>query len=112
MLDSNGKKTRFLVQAAAELNLGNVEVVNTRVEQYRAKAPFDTITARAFSSIGQMLEQSAHLCAADGVYLFMKGRYPTQEITEIGANYRIVDTHLLDVPGIDAQRRLLVIEPA
>jgi len=112
LLDSNGKKTRFLVQAIAELKLGNVEVVNSRVEQYTTRNPFSTITARAFSSIRQMLEQSAHLCAADGRYLFMKGREPAQEIAEIGAKFRVADTILLDVPGIDGQRRLVIVEPA
>jgi 16S rRNA (guanine527-N7)-methyltransferase len=111
LLDSNSKKTRFLVQAAAELKLGNVEVVNSRVEQYTTGNLFNTITARAFSSMGQMLEQSAHLCAADGRYLFMKGREPVQEIAEIGPKFRVTDTHLLDVPGIDGQRRLVIVEP-
>ncbi|MFV1996666.1 MAG: 16S rRNA (guanine(527)-N(7))-methyltransferase RsmG [Acidiferrobacterales bacterium] len=110
LLDSNGKKTRFLTQVVSELELKNVEVVNARVEKYSPAALFDTITARAFSSMVQTLDQSAHLCARVGSYLLMKGREPAQEIAEIGPNFRIVDTHLLNVPGIDGQRRLLIVK--
>lgn len=112
LLDSNGKKTRFLVQVIAELKPGNVEVINSRVEQYVSNTPFDTITARAFSSMGQMLEQSAQLCAPGGRYLFMKGREPAQEIAEIGPKFSVTGTHLLAVPGVEGQRRLVIVEPA
>lgn len=112
LLDSNGKKTRFLTQVVAELELKNVEVMNSRVENYSSVDLFDTITARAFSSMRKTLDQSADLCASSGLYLFMKGREPAQEIAEIGPNFRVVDTHLLDVPGIDGQRRLVIVEPA
>ena len=112
LLDSNGKKTRFLVQVVAELKLKNIEVANTRVEQYTGAALFDTITARAFSRMGQVIDQSSKLCAPGGHYLFMKGREPTQEIAEIGSDFSVVATHLLVVPGVEGQRRLVVVEPA
>ncbi len=111
LLDSNGKKTRFLAQVVAELELKNVEVVNARVEKYSSAALFDTITARAFSSMGQTLDQSAHLCAPGGLYLFMKGREPAQEIADIGAKFRVVETRLLAVPGVEGQRRLVIVAP-
>jgi len=111
LLDSNGKKTRFLVQAVAELKLDNVEVVNERVEQYRDPQPFDSITARAYASMNQLLQQTHHLCAPGGRYLFMKGRQPTHEIAEIGPGYRVVESILLEVPGIAGQRRLIIVEP-
>jgi len=110
LLDSNGKKARFLTQVVTELELKNVEVVNARVEKYSPAVLFDTVTARAFSSMGQALDQSAHMCAHGGLYLFMKGREPAQEIAEIGANFNVVDTRLLNIPGIDGQRRLIVVK--
>lgn len=110
LLDSNGKKTRFLTQAVAELELKNIEVVNARAEKYSSTDLFDTITARAFSSMGQTLDRSAHLCAPGGLYLLMKGREPAQEIADIGAKFRVADTVQLDVPGIDGQRRLLIVK--
>ncbi|MEE8482631.1 MAG: 16S rRNA (guanine(527)-N(7))-methyltransferase RsmG [Acidiferrobacterales bacterium] len=112
LLDSNGKKTRFLVQAVAELALTNVDVVNARVEKYKGDAAFDTITARAFSRIEKLLDQSARLCDASGCYLFMKGREPAQEIAEMAARFSVTSTHLLNVPGVEGQRRLLIVEPA
>lgn len=111
LLDSNGKKTRFLTQVVTELELDNVEVANTRVEKYSTVDLFDTITARAFSSIGQTLGQSAGLCAPGGLYLFMKGREPAQEIAAIGANFHVVETRLLAVQGIEGQRRLIIVKP-
>lgn len=111
LLDSNGKKTRFLVQAVAELQLKNVEVVNARVEKYSRTMPFDTITARAYSRMKQMIEQSSKLCAPGGRYLFMKGREPAQEIAEIGPHFSVTATHLLAVPGIEGQRCLVVVAP-
>lgn len=110
LLDSNGKKTRFLVQAVAELELKNIEVVNARVEKYASATPFDTITARAFSRMEQMLDQSAQLCARGGRYLFMKGREPAQEIAEISPKFSITGTHLLAVPGVEGQRRLIIVK--
>lgn len=111
LLDSNGKKTRFLTQVVVELELDNVEVANARVEKYNSVDLFDTITARAFSSMGQTLGQSAGLCAPGGLYLFMKGREPAQEIADIGANFHVVETRLLVVPGIEGQRRLIIVKP-
>jgi len=110
LLDSNGKKTRFLTQVVTELELKNVEVVNARVEKYRSTLLFDTITARAFSSMEQTLDQSVGLCAPGGLYLLMKGREPIQEIADIGAKFHLADTYQLEVPGIDGQRRLLIVK--
>lgn len=111
LLDSNGKKTRFLVQAVAELQLKNVEVVNARIETFSRAPAFNTITARAYSRMEQMIEQSSKLCSQEGRYLFMKGRDPVQEIAEIGPRFSVTATHLLAVPGVEGQRCLVVVEP-
>jgi 16S rRNA (guanine527-N7)-methyltransferase len=110
LLDSNAKKTRFLIQAVAELGLKNAEVVNSRVEGYRPAAPFDTLIARAFAGIADMLSVSAPLCAPGGRWLAMKGVYPHQELAAIPPDYR-VECRRLQVPGLDAERHVVIITP-
>jgi len=95
-----------------ELKLKNVEVVNSRVEKYISVDLFDTITARAFSSMSQTLDQSSDLCAPGGLYLFMKGRESAQETADIPTNFCVVGTHALAVPGVGGQRRLIIVKPA
>ncbi|MET0093851.1 MAG: 16S rRNA (guanine(527)-N(7))-methyltransferase RsmG, partial [Sedimenticola sp.] len=73
LLDSNGKKTRFVQQAKTALGLSNVEVVNGRVESFRPDIPFDTVTSRAFAALPKMVELTRHLVAGGGQLLAMKG---------------------------------------
>ncbi len=110
LLDSNAKKTRFLVQAVAELELKNVEVVQERAEKYRPAAKFDTLIARAFAGIADMLAVSASLCAPGGRWLAMKGVYPQEELSAIPPGYTI-ETQQLQVPGLDAVRHVVIITP-
>ena len=109
LLDSNNKKTRFVVQAAAELELSNVDVVQSRVEEYEAKASFDTITTRAYSAMGGMLEQTSHLMSKDGVFLAMKGVNPIAEIDELPSSYVVEENHVINVPGLEEDRHCLEI---
>ena len=111
LLDSNGKKTRFLVQAKSGLGLANVEVVHSRVEDYQPDLGFNTITARAFASLETMLARSRHLCASAGRYLLMKGRLPKDELGEIPAGFKVRETLALKVPGVEAERHLIIISP-
>src|SRR5690606_24137107 len=76
LLDSNGKKTRFLFQARTALNLQNVTIVNDRVEAYHPASPFDMIVSRAFASLADMTRWCQHLRAPQGCFLAMKGQYP------------------------------------
>ena len=110
LLDSNAKKTRFLVQAVAELGLKNVEVVQDRVEKYQPAAKFDTLIARAFAGIADMLSVSASLCAPGGRWLAMKGVYPQQELAAIPSVYQ-AECRRLQVPGLDAERHVVIIAP-
>jgi 16S rRNA (guanine527-N7)-methyltransferase len=110
LLDSNAKKTRFVIQVVAELGLKNVEVVHSRVENYRPAAKFDTLIARAFAGIADMLGVSAPLCAPGGRWLAMKGVYPQQELAAIPPDYQ-VETRRLQVPGLDAERHVVIITP-
>jgi 16S rRNA (guanine527-N7)-methyltransferase len=110
LLDSNAKKTRFLVQAVAELGLKNVEVIQERAEKYRPAVKFDTLIARAFAGIADMLSVSAPLCAPGGRWLAMKGVYPQEELSAIPPGYTI-ETQQLQVPGLDAARHVVIITP-
>jgi 16S rRNA (guanine527-N7)-methyltransferase len=107
LVDSNGKKARFLRAAVRELGLANATVAEQRVEA--VSGTFDCITARAFASLGDMLGLGGHLLAADGIWLAMKGRAADEELTGVPPAFRVVATHALAVPGLDAERHLLVL---
>ncbi len=107
LLDSNGKKTRFLVQAKLELGLNNVEVIHSRVENYQPEARFDGILTRAFSSLADMVLCSEHLLLKTGVYYAMKGRLDQQELSALPKAYTLRATRELDIPGGVEQRHLL-----
>jgi 16S rRNA (guanine527-N7)-methyltransferase len=111
LLDANAKKTRFVVQAVGELALKNVEVVQSRVENYRPSRIFDTVVSRAFASIADMLAHARHLCAPGGRFLAMKGAYPEEELEALPAGYD-VEVVPLTVPGLDAARHVVIVTPA
>ena len=110
LLDSNNKKTRFVVQAVAELELPNVDVVQSRVEEFESEELFDTIISRAYSAIGEMVEQTSHLLAIGGRFLAMKGVNPIAEIDELPSNYILKESHVIKVPGLEEERHLLEIK--
>ncbi len=107
LLDSNGKKTRFLLQAKASLGLENVAVVQSRIEQFYAEECFDVIISRALGSIKELLAQTQEICCPGGHWLFMKGARPDQELAEIDQPYVV---HALQVPELDAERHLVVVK--
>lgn len=108
-LDSNGKKTRFQLQAKAELGLENLTVIHERVEKYRVE-PFPQVISRAFASLQDMITWTNHLCRSeDGVFLAMKGMYPDEELAAMPQGYRLQESHKLNVPGTDGERHLLII---
>ncbi len=108
LLDSNSKKTRFVTQAVAELGLDNVTVVQSRVETFEA-AGFDTIVSRAYSTLAEFVRGVQSLLAADGILLAMKGVYPATELAELAAPFKLAQNVELQVPGLDAERNLLII---
>jgi len=113
LLDSNQKKTRFLQQTVYQLRLKNVRVVHQRVEEYKVDQLFDTVVSRAFSTLREYLQLSKHLVRAGGQILAMKGVYPLTELQEVGAPFKVVNTHPLKVPKLDAERHVvdLTYEP-
>ena len=106
-LDSNGKKARFMRHAARALKLTNVEVAEARAEAYQA-APFDCIVSRAFSSLADFFDKTAHLLAPGGVWVAMKGKLDGREQAEVPAAYQIRETHRLHVPGLDEDRHAVI----
>lgn len=111
LLEASQKKAAFLQQAAIELKLSNVEVEHARAEDYRPRTPFPRIVARAFSELADFLRLTAHLLAEGGRWLAMKGAYPQAEIERLqGA--RLIKAVRLEVPGLNAERHLLILERA
>jgi 16S rRNA (guanine527-N7)-methyltransferase len=111
LLDSNAKKTRFATQATHELGLKNVAIVQERVEKFHPATKFDTLIARAFASIPDMLAASRHLCAPHGGrFLVMKGVFPQEELTAVIDGYQ-AEVKALHIPGLDAARHLVILTP-
>lgn len=110
LIDSIGKKTAFLLQTKAELELANLSVVTGRVEDYRPDACFDVITSRAFSDLREFALLTRHLLKPGGHWLAMKGLYPNEEIAVLPDDVKVSADHVLVVPGLEASRHLIVLE--
>jgi 16S rRNA (guanine527-N7)-methyltransferase len=112
LLDSNGKKTRFLTQAKITLGLANVEVVHQRVEAYSPmkddhRIYFDAVIARAYASTREILQNTAHLHKPETRILIMQGKL--DESIDV-PGYVLKQSHTLNIYGLDAERHLLEIE--
>lgn len=112
LIDSIAKKTAFLLQAKAELGLQNLHVVTGRVEDFRPETGFDVITSRAFSDLREFVTLTRHLLKPGGRWLAMKGLYPNEEIALLPPGVKVSADHALVVPGLEASRHLIVLEPA
>jgi 16S rRNA (guanine527-N7)-methyltransferase len=111
LIDSIAKKTAFLLQAKAELGLVNLRVATGRVEEFKPETGFDLVTSRAFSDLNDFVTLTRHLLAPDGRWLAMKGLYPHAEIAALPEWGRLVADRELNVPGLDATRHLIILEP-
>lgn len=113
LLDSNGKKTRFVFQALIALGLKNVKVENTRIESYQSPGQLDIVVSRAFSSLADFASGCEHLCGPQTRLLAMKGLYPAEEIQDLPAHWQHIDARAVDVPHCEAQRHIieLLIKP-
>jgi 16S rRNA (guanine527-N7)-methyltransferase len=109
LLEANHKKSAFLTQAIGELHLANARIVTERVESWRTDARFDTIVSRAFADLAEFVGSSRHLLARGGVFAAMKGVHPFEEIERLPRGYAVVDVVKLDVPGLDAERHLVLV---
>ena len=109
VMDASQKKASFMRQAKAELGLGNLEVVCGRVEQYQPPRIFDAIISRAFSDLKEFVSLTRHLLMPGGSWLAMKGVHPHDELAQLPADVQVIDILPLHVPGLDAQRHLVVL---
>ena len=110
LVDASQKKCSFMQQAAIDLGLSNVVVCHARVEAYKPGQPFAQIVSRAFSDLNEFVRLTRHLLAPGGEWLAMKGLYPHEEIAQL-AGARLKHDIRLHVPGLDADRHLIVLEP-
>jgi 16S rRNA (guanine527-N7)-methyltransferase len=107
LVDSNGKKVRFLREAIRALKLEGVRAVQSRVEEVEGR--YDCITARAFASLADMLAWGGHLLAPQGIWLAMKGKSPDDELAGVPDGFAVDGIHALDVPGLGTAERHLVV---
>lgn len=109
VVESNGKKARFLREAQRHLRLDNLSVAESRAESFQPATPFDCLVSRAFGSLAEFVRVGSHLLAGDGCLLAMKGQQPTDEIAALPTDWKLASTHVIDVPGLIGQRHLLTI---
>jgi 16S rRNA (guanine527-N7)-methyltransferase len=112
VVDKVRKKVAFLTQAKLELALANLDCVHARVEDVESP-PFDLVVSRAFSSLEDFVRVSAHLLAPGGWWAAMKGVYPSSELAALARtmpDVRVVDVVKLDVPRLDAERHLILLQ--
>jgi 16S rRNA (guanine527-N7)-methyltransferase len=110
LLDSLGKRIRFIKQAVFELGLRNVTAVQSRVEDYQPEQAFDNVLSRAFASLHDMLTWCTHLVSADGQFLALKGQIDEQELKQIPNNFIINTRIALTVPQLEGERHLIHIQ--
>ena len=108
LLDGNSKKTAFVAQAAAEIGLANVSVVTARAEAL-AGGQFDVVVSRAFSSLRDLVSRTRASLAPAGHWAAMKGGVPHDELRELPTDIECIDIRRLRVPGLDAERHLLLL---
>jgi 16S rRNA (guanine527-N7)-methyltransferase len=110
LIESNGKKARFLREAQRHLELANVHVAESRAESFQAPARFDCLVSRAFGSLAEFVRVGGDLLAEGGRLLAMKGLSPEDEIAALPDGWHVSEVRALDVPGLAARRHLLLIE--
>lgn len=107
LIDSAGKKVRFVKAAAQELGLSRVEARHARVEQVPAAEGGDLVISRAYAALKDFVDSAGHLCKPGGRLLAMKGQVPAAEIDALPAGWTVREIHPLTVPGLNAQRCLV-----
>jgi 16S rRNA (guanine527-N7)-methyltransferase len=112
LLDSLGKRVRFLTQVKHELGLSNVTPVQSRVEEYQAPVKLDGVLSRAFASIQDMVQWCEHLIDDSGKFIALKGQYPDEELASLPEHIKFEENIILEVPGLDAQRHLIILNKA
>ncbi|WP_026111598.1 16S rRNA (guanine(527)-N(7))-methyltransferase RsmG [Winslowiella toletana] len=110
LLDSLGKRVRFLRQVQHELKLENITPVQSRVEDFPSEPPFDGVISRAFASLNDMLSWCHHLPAKHGAFYALKGVLPEDEIATLPAGFSVSKSVRLVVPQLEGERHLVIIQ--
>ena len=109
LIDSLGKRIRFIKQACYELNISNVIAVQSRVEDVHPEQVFDVVLSRAFASLPDMLTWCAHLVGNNGEFLALKGQLHQDELTQVPTQFTVTKTSELLVPSLTGERHLVSI---
>lgn len=112
LLDSLGKRIRFIKQVIHELGLKNVTPVQSRVEEFHDNQGFDGVISRAFASLDDMLDWCHHLPHSQGKFYALKGVIPSEELAHLSAELTLDVIHPLFVPELEGERHLVVIKRA
>ena len=107
LIESTGKKCRFLEHVRDALGLANVEVVQSRAEAHKPATRYDTVIARAVGPVADLVGYAGPLVAAGGRLLAMKGRYPEDELAKKLNGWKIAAVHRVTVPGLDEERHVV-----
>ncbi len=110
LLDSLGKRVRFLRQVQHELHLTNITPVHSRVEDFPAEPPFDGVISRAFASLNDMVDWCQHLPGTQGKFYALKGLIPNDEMATLPGEFSVESVIKLDVPHLEGDRHLVVIK--
>ena len=109
LVDSAGKKIRFLNHVGRSLGLVNIHPVNRRIERFSPGLEFSTITCRAFSSLRAFVESIRHLAGPETKLMAMKGKYPDEELSGLPDWINVASIEALSVPGLRAERHLVMM---
>jgi 16S rRNA (guanine527-N7)-methyltransferase len=110
LIDTVHKKTAFLKQVKAELELANVTVYTAKVQELQVQQKFDVITSRAFADLSDFVNWSGQLLAEGGKFIALKGTAPAEEQERLPAGWKVSELRPLQVPGLQAERHLVFIE--
>jgi len=109
LVESNGKKARFMREAVRQLGLTNARVAESRAEALAEPGAYDNVTARAMDTLAGIIAVGGHLLRPGGKLLAMKGVYPHDEIAQLPAGWQVEQVLPLQVPGLTGERHLVVV---
>jgi 16S rRNA (guanine527-N7)-methyltransferase len=111
LIDSVAKKIRFVTHAARKLALTNVTPLQARVESLTPVEVFDTVIARAYAALPDLLASVQGLCGPGTRVLALKGQYPADELAQLPAGWQLQHSRAVRIPGLDAERHILRLVP-
>ncbi|KID55493.1 16S rRNA methyltransferase [Pseudoalteromonas luteoviolacea] len=109
LLDSLGKRVRFLTQVKHALGLKNVTPVQSRVEEYQPSVKLDGVLSRAFASLEDMVQWCTHLIDSSGRFVALKGMYPQDELDSLPEGISLEQNITLQVPDLEGERHLIIL---